>query len=109
MPRVRTMSSSPPAAPSAAARAVLYVDDEPQNLELFRLQLGRQFTVLTAKSGAEALELLAKESVAVLLTDERMPGITGVELLARAGERWPDVVRVIVSAYSDAPRLLAAI
>jgi DNA-binding NtrC family response regulator len=47
--------------------------------------------------------------VAMLLTDERMPGMGGIDLLARVVERWPEVVRVIVSAYSDAPRLLRAI
>jgi DNA-binding NtrC family response regulator len=105
------MGSSPPAATVSThvSHAVLYVDDEPQNLELFRLQLGRELRVLTAKSGAEALEVLARERVAVLLTDERMPGLSGIELLAQTVERWPDVVRIIVSAYSDAARLLLAI
>src|SRR5262249_21196043 len=63
----------------------------------------------TAKSGSEALDLLTREAVSVLLTDERMPGMSGIELLARTLERWPDVVRVIVSAYTDAARLLLAI
>ena len=100
---------SPAADPHDGARTVLYVDDEPSNLELFRLQVGKAFHVCTAKSGNEALELLARQNIWVLLTDERMPGMSGVELLARTLDRWPDVVRIIVSAYSDAARLLAAI
>lgn len=88
---------------------VLYVDDEPQNLELFRLQFEEEFEVVTAANGEEALAVLATAPIAVLLSDERMPGMRGVDLLAEAARRWPDVVRVIVSAYGDAPRLLAAI
>lgn len=91
------------------AGIVLYVDDEPQNLELFRLQFEEELEVVTAGSGEEALAVLAKAPIAVLLSDERMPGMRGVDLLAEAARRWPDVVRVIVSAYGDAPRLLAAI
>ena len=103
------MSTPPPvAAPAEPGRTLLYVDDEPQNLELFRLQMGSDFNLITARSGTEALEVLARERVAVLLTDERMPGLSGIELLARTLDRWPDVVRIIVSAYSDAPRLLLA-
>jgi DNA-binding NtrC family response regulator len=93
----------------AASLPVLYVDDEPENLTLFRLQFEDSFNVHTAESGAQALEILAREDIAVLLTDERMPVMRGIDLLARATERWPDTVRIIVSAYSDANRLLDAI
>jgi two-component system response regulator AtoC len=105
------MSTSPSVLATDApdARPLLYVDDEPENLELFRMQFGRDFPVLTAKSGAEALELLGRREIALLLTDERMPGMCGVELLSRVLERWPDVVRIIVSAYTDATRVLLAI
>ena len=66
------------------ALPVLFVDDEPGNLELFRMQFEGTFAVRTAASGDEALAILAREDIGVLLTDERMPGMTGVELLARA-------------------------
>jgi DNA-binding NtrC family response regulator len=88
---------------------VLYVDDERENLSLFELQFAGRFKVLTASSGSEALDLLAREDIGVLLTDERMPGMTGIDLLSKVVERWPDTVRVIVSAYGDAQRLLLAI
>jgi DNA-binding NtrC family response regulator len=90
------------------AARILFVDDEPANLQLFRLQLGERYEVLTAGHGLEALEVLDRESVGVVLSDERMPGMRGVDLLAKVFERWPDVPRVIVSAYSDADRLLLA-
>jgi DNA-binding NtrC family response regulator len=88
---------------------VLFVDDEPGNLELFKMQFEGAFAVRTAGGGDEALSVLAREPIGVLLTDERMPGMTGIDLLARTVARWPDTVRVIVSAYSDSPRLLQAI
>lgn len=91
-----------------ATETILFVDDEPENVDLFRLQFEGELNVLTASGPDEALAILRSTPVAVLLTDERMPGMRGVELLAYAAEHWPDVVRVIVSAYGDAPRLLAA-
>lgn len=89
--------------------AILYVDDEVNNLDLFRLQFEDEFVILTASSGAQALEVMSREDIAVILTDERMPGMSGIELLARVIAQWPDSVRIIVSAYSDAQRLLLAI
>jgi DNA-binding NtrC family response regulator len=89
--------------------AVLYVDDEVGNLELFRLQFGRDFELRTATSAQDGLEILGRHDVGVVLTDERMPHMSGIELLARVLARWPDVTRIIVSAYSDPQRLLLAI
>ncbi|HEX8703679.1 MAG TPA: sigma-54 dependent transcriptional regulator [Myxococcaceae bacterium] len=94
---------------SSAPGPLLYVDDEPSNLELFRLHYEEGFAVRTASSAQEALGLLERERIGLILTDERMPGMSGIELLGRVAERWPDTVRVIVSAYADADRLLRAI
>src|SRR6185503_920226 len=88
---------------------VLFVDDESENLTLFKLAFGDDFEVLTAAGGAEAIAVLERTDVGVLVSDERMPGMTGIELLSETFRRWPDTVRVIVSAYGDAARLLAAI
>jgi DNA-binding NtrC family response regulator len=88
---------------------VLYVDDEPENLKLFRLQFEDDFAVATAENGAAALKLLAQETFGVVLTDERMPGMRGVDLLAHLSEHYPESIRIIVSAYSDSERLLSAI
>ena len=52
---------------------------------------------------------MAREAIGVLLADEQLPGMTGIDLLAHAASRWPDTVRVVVPAYSDPPRLLRAI
>jgi two-component system response regulator HydG len=91
------------------ALPVLFVDDEIHNIELFKMQFEGTVAVRTAASGEQALAVMAREAIGVLLADEHMPGMTGVDLLAQAVSRWPDTVRVIVSAYSDPPRLLRAI
>ncbi|MEZ4761353.1 MAG: response regulator [Flavobacteriales bacterium] len=62
---------------------VLYVDDEQANLKAFRATYRRDFDVLTAASGQEALDLLDRETAHVVISDQRMPGMTGAELLAR--------------------------
>ncbi len=63
---------------------VLYVDDEEGNLLAFRAGFRREFDVTTAKSGSEALELLERESPHVVVSDQRMPHMTGTEFLARS-------------------------
>ena len=88
---------------------VLYVDDEPENLRIFELGFRREFSLLTARSADEALRLLNERPIAVVLSDHRMPGMTGVELLARVRELDPKVIRVLVTAYGDAETLSAAV
>jgi two-component system NtrC family sensor kinase len=89
--------------------AVLYVDDEQENLIAFRYALDDKFQIITAKSGAEALEILKQHTVALLLCDQRMPGMTGVELCSRARVAQPDTTRMILTAYSDVDAVIAAI
>jgi two-component system, NtrC family, sensor kinase len=89
--------------------SVLYIDDEPANLIVFEAACGDEFEVLTATSGKEGLELLATHDVGVLLTDQRMPGMTGVEVLEAARAMKPDTVRVLITAYSDINEAVAAI
>jgi DNA-binding NtrC family response regulator len=93
----------------ADRRLVLFVDDEPDNLRLARMHFADEHELLTASNGEEALALLAAHDIWAIFTDERMPGMSGIELLERTAQRWPDVVRVIVSAYADTDRLLGAI
>lgn len=88
---------------------VLYVDDEPENLRIFELTFRRDFSVLTAQSGDEALEILNSRPVSLLLSDQRMPGMSGVELLTRARALDPKVLRVLVTAYGDMQTLAAAV
>jgi signal transduction histidine kinase len=88
---------------------ILYVDDEPQNLTTLRYVLGEEFTLLTARSGAEAVQLMERENIAVLMCDQRMPGMTGVEVCKRVREMRPEVVRIIVTAYADLQAAVDAI
>jgi signal transduction histidine kinase len=88
---------------------VLYVDDEPDNLRVFELTFRRDFTVLTATSAKEGLELLSQHPVAVVLSDQKMPGIEGVEFLRQVRDLDSRALRILVTAYGDAKILGEAI
>ena len=88
---------------------ILVVDDEPDNLDAFRFNFKKSFRILTAQSGTEGLAILQKERVAVLVTDQRMPRMTGLEFLGRARAISPDAVPIILTAYNDADVLIEAI
>jgi DNA-binding NtrC family response regulator len=89
--------------------AILYVDDERANLDLFRRTFDEEFRVLTAETGQSALAQLETEQVGVLATDQRMAPMTGIELLTQTAARWPDVTRMLLTAYADRDLLLQAI
>src|SRR5262245_16574510 len=88
---------------------VLYVDDERPNRIVFERSFGAKFRVKAVADGNEALDMLRRETVAVLLTDQRMPVMTGDDLLRRVKRDHPDVVRVVMTAYADIEPILAAI
>jgi signal transduction histidine kinase len=83
------------------AYPILYVDDDPTNLQALQYLLEDRFTLFTAATGEEALKILGERDVAVLIADMRMPGMNGAEVCTRAREMKPDVVRMIMTAYSD--------
>ena len=93
------------------APVVLYVDDEMINLRVFEANFRTRFNVVTTQSGSEALEILAQRAaqVAVLISDQRMPGMSGVELLERARDQFPDVRRMLITAYSDMQAVMDAV
>ncbi len=97
--------------PTAEQRAiVLYVDDDRANLLAFRAMAEPQYEVVTARSGDDALKLLGQlREVAVLIADQRMPGMSGIDLCERVRAGHPDVVRMLVTAYSDLTAAIAAI
>lgn len=89
---------------------LLLVDDEPSILSsLKRLLRPEGYRILTAESGAEGLELLETEPIAMIISDMRMPGMDGAEFLAKARERWPAVVRVLLTGYADMGSTVTAI
>ncbi|UCE87069.1 MAG: response regulator [Deltaproteobacteria bacterium] len=87
---------------SGRARRLLLVDDEARILSSLRRALRREgYEVHTAESPDEALRALDAGSFDLILADYRMPGMTGVEFLARAAERWPDAVRILLTGWSE--------
>jgi len=88
---------------------VLYVDDEENNLLAFKAAFRRYFTVFTAISAVEARSILEANTIHVLISDQKMPGTPGVELLAQALQKYPDQVRILITAYSDFETLELAI
>ena len=90
-------------------RVVLVVDDEPASLRAVRRALMDDCEVLMAASAAEALEVLAAHSVALVVADQRMPGTSGTEFLAQTVERYPDLVRIMLTGYADVEALREAI
>jgi response regulator RpfG family c-di-GMP phosphodiesterase len=93
-----------------ARKTILLVDDEPSILSsLRRLLRPDGYRVLTAGSGAEALELAAQHDVHVVLTDQRMPQMTGAELLHRMCVIAPDTVRMVLSGYTDLETITQAV
>lgn len=89
---------------------ILYVDDEEINLTNFREELCDQFEIFTALSSEEALTILAKEKeIALVVSDQRMPGMDGVGLLAKARELVPHAERIIITGYTDPHDIIASI
>ena len=82
---------------------ILYVDDEESNLRIFKDTFRRDYEIKSAISAYEALEILDKELVDIVITDQRMPGMTGVELLKEINRKCSDIPpnRLIISGYSE--------
>ena len=88
---------------------LLFVDDEPANLRTLDRLFSRDYECLTANSGAEAIRLLEQHDIAILVTDQRMPEMTGLELLRHAARSRPHMVRMLLTGYTDVEVLEEAI
>jgi two-component system, sensor histidine kinase and response regulator len=88
---------------------ILIVDDEPANVRALERLFRDEHDVLTATSGAEALELLEHHDVALLISDQRMPEMSGMELVERTVPLRPHMVRVLLTGYTDVSSLIDAI
>lgn len=110
-PLAGTSTSRSPSSPSLEIPpSVLYVDDDRANLLAFRAIAEPQYAVVTARSAEEALRVLEqRQDFAVLLTDQRMPGLSGIDLCERVHASHPDIERMLVTAYSDMSAAIAAI
>jgi two-component system response regulator HupR/HoxA len=98
-----------PVASMSALPTVLVVDDEVRSQDAMRRTLDEDFTVFTASSADEARGLLERQPVSVILCDQRMPGVTGVNFLKEVRERWPETVRIVISGYTDGEDIIAGI
>ncbi|MBI3368002.1 MAG: response regulator [Burkholderiales bacterium] len=97
-------------AAGAAWATVLCVDDEPNILSaLKRVLRANDLCVLTATSGAQALQMLSEMPADLVISDMRMPGMDGAQLLEQVRERWPDAVRLLLTGQSDLETTVAAI
>ena len=88
---------------------LLIVDDEQANIRLLERLFRQDYYCLTACSGEEAMEILDQHEVAVIITDQRMPRMTGVELLKRSAKRRPHMVRILLTGYTDLEALIEAV
>ena len=80
---------------------ILYVDDEVKNLHTLKASLRRYFNVITVESVKKAYEVLKEIEICVILSDQRMPEITGVEFFTSIKESHPDPIRMLITGYSD--------
>ena len=95
---------------SSPKTKLLIVDDESDNLDLLQRIFHREYHILRAKSGFEALAILEQEpDVGVIVSDQRMPMMTGTELLSQVAETYPDTLRIILTAHTDVRDLVEAI
>jgi response regulator RpfG family c-di-GMP phosphodiesterase len=89
--------------------AVLYVDDEVNNLNSFKATFRREFKVFTASSGSEGLAILKANPVHVIITDQRMPEMSGVEFLVEVVTEFPDPIRILLTGYADINAVIDAV
>ena len=91
------------------AYKLLIVDDETANLRLLERMFREDYFCLTAPSGEEAMRLLDMHDVAVIISDQRMPEMTGLELLKQSASRRPHMVRILLTGYTDLEALVEAV
>jgi two-component system, NtrC family, response regulator HupR/HoxA len=96
-------------ADAGALPLVLVVDDEVRSQDAMRRTLDEDFEVLTAGDTAAARRILEQHPIAVIVCDQRMPGQTGVEFLKQVRDEWPEVVRIVISGYTDSEDIIAGI
>jgi response regulator RpfG family c-di-GMP phosphodiesterase len=87
---------------------ILYVDDEENNLTSFKAALRRYYNIYTAQTGVDALEIFKQHDIQVIVTDQRMPNMTGVQFLQHIPDE-PDNIRMILTGFSDMDAIIEAI
>lgn len=88
---------------------ILYIDDEPHNLIAFRASFRRNYRVFTAESAFEAREILEDEDIHVIISDQRMPRMSGIEFFESILHVFPDPIRILITGYTDINAVVDAI
>lgn len=88
---------------------VLYIDDEPHNLVGFKASFRRDFNIFTAESAEEGRHILGNEDIHVILSDQRMPRITGIEFFESILKEYPEPIRILITGYTDINAVIDAI
>jgi DNA-binding NtrC family response regulator len=88
---------------------LLIVDDEPDMLDFLERVFRTEYTITRASSAEDALEELGRHRYALVITDQKMPHITGIEFLERIGDRFPSLVKVLLSGFTEAPEIQRAV
>jgi sigma-B regulation protein RsbU (phosphoserine phosphatase) len=92
-----------------SAQRILYIDDEEDNLTVFYSTFRRHYEVHLAHSGREGLELMQKHQIQVVIADQRMPEMTGIEFLEKIIPEYPDCIRMVLTGFSDVEAIIQAI
>lgn len=95
--------------PTTTRHSLLIVDDEPEVLSGLRAMFRRDYRVFTVARASEALELLRREEIHVVVSDQRMPDLCGTDFLARVSEEFPFIVRLMITGYADIDSVIDAI
>lgn len=90
-------------------RNILYIDDEANNLVTFKANFRKHYKIFTAESAQEGLKILKKQTIQVIISDQRMPHMTGVEFLESILTDYPDPIRILLTGYSDVETIIQAI
>lgn len=88
---------------------ILYVDDEVNNLTSFKAMFRVKYNVFTAISADDAMKIMDSEPIQVIITDQRMPNMTGVEFLEKMLEKYPEPMRILLTGYADMNAVIDAV
>ncbi len=88
---------------------ILYVDDEKHNLVAFKASFRRYYNIFTASSAEEGFKILQENEICLIITDQRMPVMTGIQFLEKVIPQYPDTIRIILTGFSDVEAIIGAI
>jgi response regulator RpfG family c-di-GMP phosphodiesterase len=88
---------------------ILYIDDEIHNLNAFKASFRRLYTVFTAESAEDAVRILSENDIHIIISDQRMPRMTGIEFFESILERFPEPIRILLTGYADINAVIDAI